>query len=86
MGLTYEQSLKAAATTNNVASNMDNSMSVMSFRSPMMVSEDWVAITDMGYRFYNNEYSDTNYSSVDELKNISRTKFAVHTIPNAEIL
>ena len=32
--------------------------------------DNWTPITDKDYRFYNDEYTDTNYSSVDELKNI----------------
>ena len=39
--------------------------------APMMVNEDWTAIEDKGYRFYNGEYTDEGYSTVDELKNIS---------------
>ena len=70
MSLTYEQSLKAATTVQESVIDTNNSISVMSLRSPLSASDNWTAITDMGYRFYNNEYNDENYSSVDELKNI----------------
>lgn len=70
MALSYEQSLQAT-TTEEVNSVASNSAAVMSLRSTLSNSDNWTAITDQGYRFYNNEYSDAGYSSIDELKNIS---------------
>ena len=48
------------------------SVMAYSLRSASLLTDDsWTAIENQGYRFYNNEYSDESYSTVDELKNIS---------------
>lgn len=69
MALSYEQSLQAKA-TEEVKSVASGSASAMSLRTTLLASNNWTAITDKDYRFYNNEYNDESYSSVDELKNI----------------
>ena len=68
MSLTYEQSLQASSAE---TSSTDTSATIMTLASTLSESDNWTAITDKDYRFYNNEYSDENYSSVDELKNIT---------------
>ena len=61
--------------TNIVEENVEApTVMAYSLRSaPMMLAanENWTPIQNQEYRFYNNEYSDEGYSTIDELKNIS---------------
>ena len=83
MSLSFSESLansieNATATMAVEEINMDDVSAEMptvraySLRSVAALSDsdNWTAITDKDYRFYNNEYRDDNYSSVDEQKNI----------------
>ena len=62
----------------NLESNDMEAPSVMAYsmRSAAVLSDaladdgNWRAIADKGYKFYDNEYADANYSSIDEKKNI----------------
>ena len=81
MSLSFKDSLEQSSSENTEISttsvgndvNME-SMPVMAYslRSVSTLSslDGWTPIEDKGYRFYNDEYSDENYSNVDELKNI----------------
>lgn len=85
MSLSFEDSLKNneennAATINETvaATNIDDEnieatpVMAYSMRSAAVLanSDNWTPIENKGYRFYDNEYDDANYSNVDELKNI----------------
>lgn len=83
MSLSFSESLANSVASDDInviteATDEENivmetpSVMAYSLRSASVLSSSggWTAISDKGYRFYNNEYSDENYSTVDELKNI----------------
>ena len=79
MGLSFSDSLakseeNATATTSVEETVVEETPTVMAYSlrsiAASINTENWTAITDKDYRFYNEEYSDDNYSSVDKQKNI----------------
>lgn len=83
MSLSFGESLAKNVASENInviteEANEENiimetpSVMAYSLRSASALSSSggWTPIDDKGYRFYNDEYSDENYSTVDELKNI----------------
>ena len=80
MSLTFSESLaKSQANTTETASTettvVEETPTVMAYslRSVAAISdtENWTPIEDKGYHFYNGEYSDDNYSTIDAQKNIT---------------
>ena len=74
MSLTFSESLaKNQANTEETTAEETSAVTAYSLRSVAALSdtENWTPIEDKDYRFYNEEYSDDNYSSVDEQKNIA---------------
>ena len=80
MSLSFSESLankkaNTTATTSAEETLVEETPTVAAYslRSVAALSntENWTPITDKNYRFYNEEYSDDNYSSVDEQKNIA---------------
>ena len=80
MGLSFSESL-ANSTENTTATTLVEETTVEETPTVMAYSlrsvaastdtENWTPITDKDYRFYNDEYSDDNYSNVDQQKNIT---------------
>lgn len=73
MALTFEQSLQSAApqeTVVNTASVMSLSLEDAGVMTTAFEESGWTKIEGKDYRFYDTDYSDENYSTVDELKNI----------------
>ena len=80
MGLSFSESLanskeNTTATTSVEEIIVEETPTVMAYSLRSVAAstdtENWTPITDKDYRFYNEEYSDGNYSSVDEQKNIA---------------
>ena len=80
MSLSFKESLannkvNTTATTSDEETIVEETPTVMAYslRSVAALSdtENWIPIEDKDYRFYNEEYSDDNYSTVDEQKNIA---------------
>lgn len=81
MSLSFKDSLTNSTTNTVVSANTASvnnedletaNVMAYSLRSASLLSNDgWTAIEDREYRFYNNEYSDESYSTIDELKNIT---------------
>ena len=79
MALSFSESLaknkeNTTATTSVEETIAEETPTVMAYslRSVAALSDldGWTPIENKGYRFYNNEYKDDNYSTVDEQKNI----------------
>ena len=74
MSLSFEDSLQTAD-SGNTMNNVNSEISSDNLSIALLSSgfDGWTAVTDndKDYRFYNDEYSDENYSTVDELKNIN---------------
>ena len=79
MALSFSESLaknkeNTTATTSVEETIAEETPTVMAYslRSVAALSDldGWTPIEDKGYRFYDNEYKDDNYSTVDEQKNI----------------
>ena len=80
MSLSFSKSLEnskenATATTTVEETIVEETPTVMAYSLRSVAAsantENWTPITDKDYRFYNEEYKDDNYSSVDEQKNIA---------------
>ena len=76
MSLSFEDSLQTSVSQENMNKNEVSTVSALSLENAniMLTSSnlsEWTAITDKDYRFYNNEYSDENYSTIDDLKNVN---------------
>ena len=77
MSLSFSDSLKNVTqkTSSNddlsVASVMSLSLDNAGIAVQSFNESGWIKVTDKDYRFYDNDYSDDSYSTVDESKNIS---------------
>ena len=80
MSVSFSDSLKnsqenTTATTSIEETLVEETPTVMAYSlrsvAALSDSDGWTAIEDKGYRFYNGEYGDDNYSNVDEQKNIT---------------
>ena len=76
MSLSFEDSLNsvamAAVEPETVAEESVLSVAMFSLADAVAVSTDgWTKVANKGYRFYDGEYGDESYSTIDELKNIT---------------
>lgn len=75
MSLSFEDSLKSSFASQNddvsAVSVMSLSANDASIVARSFGSSGWAKVTGKDYRFYDNDYSDEDYSTIDELKNIS---------------
>lgn len=74
MSLSFKDSLVNSSTNSDTMNTDSETASVMAYSLgsvSLLANDGWTAIEDREYRFYNNEYSDESYSTIDELKNIT---------------
>lgn len=74
MSLSFEDSLNISTVEPVAEVVEEETLSVRAFSLPRATTLDtdgWTPVRDKGYRFYEGEYKDENYSTVDELKNIT---------------